>query len=527
MIYRFAILSLWIVVSPFVCLEASAQSNLSSDALELADQLNDNAYFTSEEDWREYEEQIEYLPVAMRLQQYQDLAFTYLADAKASDYSRLRAKYSDAFEKFGNANHRKTQDVLDAFAERAESGDYFAAASKLSALVDTDALSDSQKLRALIGLAYSQADSGAQADAIKTLKQARKVASGQELAAINSLELEMLAAYVLMNDRDFVGAIGAMRASLAKQNAAGIPFDGTRMLSNTAWILREEGEAEAARTIQETVNQSRSKPKGTDRSPQMSGTSSQIRQGSGATGAGPARQLKPREYINQPNSETDTWAFSLLSPTVIFSAALAALALILAVILAKVARSPKVIEKPNKPIQRDQSEVMEDGIDFAAKEVEPEIEPERVIPEIPIEEFKVEDPIPGMLSGLKVLIVDDTPVNIEVLTEFLEIFGLETYYIAENGEEAVSIATRTPLDLILMDIQMPKMNGIEATKEIRATDVGKKIPIVAATAFSRIVNKDMCKEAGMNGFLRKPIELDDLEMQVRKTLNEFSQPNAA
>jgi CheY-like chemotaxis protein len=118
-------------------------------------------------------------------------------------------------------------------------------------------------------------------------------------------------------------------------------------------------------------------------------------------------------------------------------------------------------------------------------------------------------------SGKKVLLVEDNELNIEVASELLETVGIEVEK-ACNGKEAVEKIQSTPagyFDLVFMDIQMPVMNGYQATEAIRATDREdlKTIPIVAMTAdaFSDDVKK--AKDAGMNGHIAKPIDISKLE----------------
>ena len=123
--------------------------------------------------------------------------------------------------------------------------------------------------------------------------------------------------------------------------------------------------------------------------------------------------------------------------------------------------------------------------------------------------------------------MDDNDINIEVLVGFLEAYGLKNYYTATNGEEAWSIALRAPTDLIFMDVQMPVMNGIEATKRIREHKSGKSIPIVGVTAFSRVVNEEMCFAAGMNDFLTKPVEMDKLYTSLKKVLHPSESDRAS
>lgn len=113
------------------------------------------------------------------------------------------------------------------------------------------------------------------------------------------------------------------------------------------------------------------------------------------------------------------------------------------------------------------------------------------------------------LENKKILIVDDDPKNIFVLAAALEDYGAEIIE-AENGKEALEKLENEAVDLILMDIMMPEMNGYEAIKKIRSIDKIKHIPIIATTAKSLKDDREKCMEAGANDYLSKPIDYDVL-----------------
>ncbi|MGH1422199.1 MAG: response regulator [Hyphomonas sp.] len=157
--------------------------------------------------------------------------------------------------------------------------------------------------------------------------------------------------------------------------------------------------------------------------------------------------------------------------------------------------------------------------------VEDDEEPENPEPLVDVETEKIcfevqtiSNSTPGVLQGLTVLVADDNEVNIDVLIGMLETFGLERIVIARNGEEAFEAAKENKVDIAYMDIQMPKMNGIEASKKILGKPENVGLPIIPITGFSRIVNADMCEEAGMTGFLQKPVELDALRLTTMLAL---------
>jgi len=108
---------------------------------------------------------------------------------------------------------------------------------------------------------------------------------------------------------------------------------------------------------------------------------------------------------------------------------------------------------------------------------------------------------------MRILLADDAPVNREVATGLLEMAGhrVET---ANNGREAVELLDREEFDVVLMDLEMPEMDGMTATRAIRDQEqaTGKRTPIIAMTAHATTDVRDQCINAGMDGYLTKPIQ---------------------
>jgi signal transduction histidine kinase/ActR/RegA family two-component response regulator len=125
--------------------------------------------------------------------------------------------------------------------------------------------------------------------------------------------------------------------------------------------------------------------------------------------------------------------------------------------------------------------------------------------------------IAGDYSGRRVLVVEDDLISREVMRELLQQVGVAVD-IAEDGAQAVAMAGRCAYDLILMDMQMPVMDGLQATKAIRAQPAGGATPILAMTANAFAEDRVHCFDAGMNDFIAKPVDPDRLYDAVREWL---------
>ncbi|WP_321319740.1 response regulator [Labilibaculum sp.] len=120
-------------------------------------------------------------------------------------------------------------------------------------------------------------------------------------------------------------------------------------------------------------------------------------------------------------------------------------------------------------------------------------------------------------KNYSILLVEDNKLNQTVVKFTLKRYGY-LIDVANNGIEAIEMFKQGDYDFILMDIMMPEMDGLDATKAIRNLENGKKIPIIALTADIMIANEEKCLENGMNAHIAKPFEIDNL-FKVLKSLD--------
>jgi CheY-like chemotaxis protein len=112
-----------------------------------------------------------------------------------------------------------------------------------------------------------------------------------------------------------------------------------------------------------------------------------------------------------------------------------------------------------------------------------------------------------MPPTLHILLVEDNPINQKVAQRLLERAG-HSVTLAANGREAVDHVCNRRFDLVLMDVQMPEMDGLEATVAIRQQEAGtdRHLPIVALTAHAMVGDRERCLAAGMDGYVSKPVQ---------------------
>jgi CheY-like chemotaxis protein len=117
-----------------------------------------------------------------------------------------------------------------------------------------------------------------------------------------------------------------------------------------------------------------------------------------------------------------------------------------------------------------------------------------------------------------VLVAEDNPVNQRVAVRMLARLGLGAD-VASDGREAVQSFGRQPYALVLMDCQMPELDGFQATARIRASEgPGQRTPIIAMTASAMRGDRERCLAAGMDDYIAKPVRIDDLRMAVERWL---------
>jgi len=117
----------------------------------------------------------------------------------------------------------------------------------------------------------------------------------------------------------------------------------------------------------------------------------------------------------------------------------------------------------------------------------------------------------------KILVVEDNPSNRYLITYILEKNGFEVV-IAETGEEGVIKATEEHPDLVLMDIQLPGIDGFEATKQIRASETNGSLPIIALTSYAMVGDKEKALAMGCTGYIEKPINPDTIIAEIQEHL---------
>jgi signal transduction histidine kinase/DNA-binding response OmpR family regulator len=149
-------------------------------------------------------------------------------------------------------------------------------------------------------------------------------------------------------------------------------------------------------------------------------------------------------------------------------------------------------------------------------------------PQLPAEDPRAASPAAAVLKA-RVLLAEDNPVNQEVAREYLDDLGCRVE-IVETGVAAVKAFGRAACDLILMDCQMPEMDGLEATRLIREEErrvgAGERMTIIAVTAYTTPGERERCLDAGMDDYLAKPFDQEELRVMLRRWLPDAAMLDA-
>jgi len=122
------------------------------------------------------------------------------------------------------------------------------------------------------------------------------------------------------------------------------------------------------------------------------------------------------------------------------------------------------------------------------------------------------------MSEYRILVVEDNERNLKLVRDVLQFAGYDVVE-ARSGEQGVALAKECSPDLVLMDIQLPHMDGAEALHRLREGPETRTIPVVALTAFAMREDHEEALRAGFDGYLEKPISVRDLPEQVRHFLD--------
>jgi two-component system cell cycle response regulator DivK len=118
----------------------------------------------------------------------------------------------------------------------------------------------------------------------------------------------------------------------------------------------------------------------------------------------------------------------------------------------------------------------------------------------------------------KILIVEDNELNMKLFHDLLEVHGYETYQ-TKDGREAIPLAREHHPDLILMDIQLPEVSGLEVTKWIKEDEDLRSIPVIAVTAFAMKGDEEKIRSGGCEAYIAKPISVATFLETIEKVLN--------
>ena len=127
------------------------------------------------------------------------------------------------------------------------------------------------------------------------------------------------------------------------------------------------------------------------------------------------------------------------------------------------------------------------------------------------------------MTGNRILVVEDNERNLKLVRDVLQYAGYDVI-AANSGEQGVALARERVPDLVLMDLQLPEMDGAEALRMLRDDPLTREIPVVAVTAFAMKDDRERALDAGFDSYIEKPISVRTLPDQVRGFLDRKEQP---
>ncbi|WP_029114392.1 response regulator [Mycobacterium sp. URHB0044] len=121
------------------------------------------------------------------------------------------------------------------------------------------------------------------------------------------------------------------------------------------------------------------------------------------------------------------------------------------------------------------------------------------------------------MTARRILVVEDNPLNLKLVRDVLQFAGYDVV-AAQSGEEGLLVAETDPPDLVLMDLQLPGIDGVETLNRLRQGTIGPDVPVIAVTAFAMTQDRNRASLAGFDGYLEKPISVGALPGQVEAFL---------
>jgi CheY-like chemotaxis protein len=126
------------------------------------------------------------------------------------------------------------------------------------------------------------------------------------------------------------------------------------------------------------------------------------------------------------------------------------------------------------------------------------------------------------VTSRRILVVEDNPLNLKLIRDVLQVAGYDVIE-AHTGEEGLHLAREDPPDLVLMDLQLPGIDGTETLRRLRQDSLARKVPVVAVTAFAMAEDRERAALAGFDGYIEKPISVRALPGQIEGFLTWASE----